>query len=365
MSPERAWRVRDATLADREAALALAARAFRSSDVDPLAERRWNWLFAENPANVGMRYVVADAGDRLAGQYALLPVRMQHEGAPVLGLVSLHTATDPAFERQGVFTALASALYAKTRDEAPIVYGFPNTSSAPGFFRKLGWVAVEPYPLLLRPLAGAARAAATYDSRLAPLSPAAAVGGRLLELADRTLARAYTRGDARIVELDDFGPWVDALWQRLSPALGTAIVRDAAFLRWRFSEAPFRYRKLAFERHGKIVGFIVSGLVPWRTSSLAYLMELMVDPEEPGAAHALVARALADAARDRAAAFYALATPRHPHWRALLASGLVRAPRALSKKHAFGVRANGPACVPNALFHVRDWYVSGADLDYV
>ena len=87
-------------------------------------------------------------------------------------------------------------------------------------------------------------------------------------------------------------------------------------------------------------------------------------PRNDGAgARLLLARTFLDAAREGATAIVALATPRHPHRRAMLQSGFMPAPEPLKAKFSFGVRQNGSGVVPNNLFHIDDWYLSGADLD--
>jgi Acetyltransferase (GNAT) domain len=310
-----------------------------------------------------MYYLVADAGERLAGQYATMPVRLQHEGKPVLGLLSLDTATDPDFGRQGIFTTLARELYEGAANNAPIVFGFPNASSAPGFYRKLGWVELRPYPLLIRPLGNAREAFNVWKPRLAPIGSLIGLLTPLLRAFDHVLMFTGGRGSASVRTLDRFSGWADDLWAELSPDLGTCAVRDAAYLNWRFCSAPYTYRRYALHRGGRPVGFAVTAFRPFGGGKLAYLMELMVPRNDGAGARLLLARTFLDAAREGATAIVALATPRHPHRRAMLQSGFVPAPEPLKAKFSFGVRQNGSGVVPNNLFHIDDWYLSGADLD--
>ena len=89
-------------------------------------------------------------------------------------------------------------------------------------------------------------------------------------------------------------------------------------------------------------------------------------PRNDGAgARRPLARTFLDAAREGATAIVVLATPRHPHRRAMLRSGFVPAPKPLKGRLSFGVRHNGSDVVPNTLFHIDDWYLSGADLDTI
>ena len=70
----------------RSSILRLTERVFASEESGLRLSQRWDWLFLENTSGAEMYYLVADAGERLAGQYyATMPVRLQHEGKPVLG----------------------------------------------------------------------------------------------------------------------------------------------------------------------------------------------------------------------------------------------------------------------------------------
>ena len=357
-----AWSVRSATPDDRDGALRLLERAFGASWVPETAGPVWDWLFQPGAEDGRMYYLVADAGDRLAGQYALLPVRLQHDDRLVRGLLSLHTATDPDFARQGIFTTLAEALYTSASEEAPVVFGFPNPASAPGFYNKLDWVELRPFPLLGAPLP---RAGATFTGGLRPAAPFAALGG-LLVAARAAAARRVVRPGALTVEpFNEFGSWADVLWEGVAPRLGTCVVRDAAFLNWRFCRSPFRYRRLLLRRGDEPAGFLVSTVAPWKDTQLAYVMELLVRPEDRAGARLLLAHAVGAAVSEGAAGIVAIATRRHPHRRAFISAGMLPLPGRARTSFSFGVRVNGPGAARERLLQIDDWYLSGADLDYL
>jgi hypothetical protein len=327
--------------------------------------KRWDWIFLENTANAPMYYLVADAGDRFAGQYATMPVRLQHDGKPVLGLLSLDTATDPDFGRQGIFTTLARQLYEQAAEEAPIVFGFPNASSAPGFYRKLGWVELRPLPLLIRPLGNAKQALGAWRPKLAPVGSLIALLTPLIRAFEHAVKLTAERGSASVQPLESFSGWTDDLWAQLSPDLGTCAVRDATYLNWRFCSSPYTYHRYVLHRGTAPIGFAVTAFRPSRVGKLAYLMELMAPKNDRAGARLLLAHAFLDAAHRGATAMLTLATRRHPHRRAMLQSGFVPSPEHLNTNLSFGVRDNGPGSVPNNLFHIDDWYLSGADLDTI
>lgn len=354
--------LRTASAEDRTSALELLRRAFGGAQ-DP---RRWDWLFLENPARKDLYYVVADAGDRLAGQYATMPSRLHHSGRSILGLLSLDTATDPGFGRRGIFTRLASKLYESAREDAALVYGFPNANSAPGFYNKLGWVELRPFPLFGRPLGNVERPLASIRGGLASIGRAvdslSAVG---LLPAAVSLWRGERAG-LRIVRVQDFGEWADELWSDLSRSVVTSAVRDAAFLRWRFVEAPYPYTILGVERDARLVGFVALRIRPWRGAAVADLMELMARADDPPAADMLLAAAVLSTWSQSSVGMRAIVSPNHPHRDRFLRAGIFPVPKRWTTDRSFGVRIlNSAAVNPNEVLHMDDWYISGADLDYI
>jgi hypothetical protein len=355
------WQIRNAVRQDRERALALMATAF-GPRADALGEERWDWLFLRNTAGQRLVYLVADAGTVLAAQYALLPVRMQHAGGVISGLLSLDTATHPEFARRGLFTTLAQQLYASTRDDYPLVFGFPNSNSAPGFYRKLEWIEVRPYPLLMRLVGRLQDVVPERFTRAAQV--ANLVAQPLVSLVD--VAR-LPRESASIDEFSFFDDWTDRLWLANAPRLGTCAVRDRAFLHWRYCESPFPYERLLLREGGDVRGFVIVAYAPSGRGITAHVMELMTtDPGDNESAGVLLASVVHRARRRGAAVISMIATPRHPHLATLRRAGLRRVPERWLGARSFGCRVNG--ALPggaDSVRHIDDWYLSGSDLDFI
>lgn len=97
------------------------------------------WRYRDNPAGA---VVGADAwdGERLAAHYVTCPTAAVIDGREVTGLLSLNTATDPAYQGRGLFTTLAQATYEQGRAAGyGFVIGVANANSTPGFLRKLAF----------------------------------------------------------------------------------------------------------------------------------------------------------------------------------------------------------------------------------
>ncbi len=213
-----------------------------------------DWKFRQNPAGDGLISVARICGD-VVGINAFMPVRFDGFGAPGLaGFQSMDTIVAPAARGQGAFTRMVQAF----QDAAPgdILYGFPNLSSSPGFFGKLGWTHLAPAPMLILPIRSG-----LFLKRLHPRMPDIALptfNGRSDRYAD---VEPISRFDAR----------VDAVWGEFARTNGVrhGVQRDATFLNWRlfdhpvarYSAATVGHRAYAAwcleEKHGGRVGYIM------------------------------------------------------------------------------------------------------------
>lgn len=102
------------------------------------------WLYANNPAGPAVGFDAYE-GERLAGHYACIPVRMILNGNENNALLSLNTAVHPDFQGKFLFTKLAKMTYEfAARNQFDFVYGVANANSTPGFVRRLGFQLVRP-----------------------------------------------------------------------------------------------------------------------------------------------------------------------------------------------------------------------------
>ena len=108
-----------------------------------------DWLYRANPDGRAVGYDARD-GDRLAAHYVCIPARAWVGGQEVDVLLSLNTATHPAYQGRGLFTQLAERTYAAGAAAGyDAVYGVANANSTPGFTRKLKFQLLSPLRAML------------------------------------------------------------------------------------------------------------------------------------------------------------------------------------------------------------------------
>ena len=332
--------------------------ARNGSPRDPAAFR---WQYTRAPAGAPVVDFSVDRAaeeERVAGIYAVFPVRAKVGGRTVVGAQSLDTLTDAAFRGRGIFTTLARSVYARcAAGGVGFVYGFPNGSSAPGFFSKLEWRALDPVPFLIRPLRTG------YFLARFPRA-----GRALARLADLPLPRprALRPGPGEeVVAVAAFGDEFDALWARASAALPVAVVRDAAYLRWRFAKPGEGYRTLAVRTAGGVSAFVTWCVKEKHGGRIGYLMELLAVPGAERAASLLLREAVRRMARERADAVLAWSLAHSPLHAAYRGAGFLVMPERMRPIELhFGVRPLDPELAP-LLERRENWYLSYCDSDTV
>jgi GNAT superfamily N-acetyltransferase len=333
---------------------------FARNSERPRSLESLRWQYFENTTDrLFVDLALAPGEDKLAAIYASLPGWMRIRGERRLALQSLDTLTDADFRGKGLFVKLATRTFQRaTEDGAALIYGFPNKSSAPGFFKKLGWSPLDPVPFLFRPI------------RLGYFA-------ERLKLAERArgLVPAFPLvspfGRSRRRDVNDVA-WPDArmtrLWERFAKKVGVAVERDAEYLRWRIFDKPGeKYRALVVENGSEIRALCIYCVKEKHGGRIGYLMELLFDPDFAGyrAASHLLGLAVREMADDGADSLLAWALPHSPTFPVLARHAFVPLPERFRpiELHA-GVRAFDPS-LADLVTRRSAWYLSYLDADTV
>lgn len=243
------------------------------------------WMYVENSAGGSVSCMAVSSEGDDAAVYSIMKVRVLIHGREVVASQSIDTLTDSHHRGKGLFSKLASATYeAADGDGVALVYGFPNSNSAPGFFKRLNWVRRDypPYVFYLNNLVYPIKKKVGRNSSIMVSN---FISSSLLWAASRF------GGDrsVSIVEMDTFkGVGYDALWAKFSEKLDIVVNRDSEYMEWRFVKKPgFDYKIRGIFVDGSLVAVAVFIVLEKHGGKVGYLMEFIHDP-----AHELRAGAL-------------------------------------------------------------------------
>lgn len=345
-----------------EASAAGVARlgALFAGNHDPKDARALGWRYLRNPTGrVFVELALDEANGAVAGAYCVSPALFKLGPETVLGVQSIDTLTDSAYRGRGLFQRLAQSSYDRcAAADAALVYGFPNGSSAFGFFERLGWTRMDPVPFLVRPL--------RLRYLLARL-------GAPPSVLDRTPRRALIGSTTDVVPppgrelrvITEFDESFDALWTSFSADVGVAVHRSASYLRWRFSENPIgRYKTLAIFERGELIAYVIFRVAEKHGGRVGYVMELLHRPGRHADASIALRQALVEMARSEVDVVLAWCLEHSANRAAYRRQGFVTLPeRVRPIELHFGARHLRGSNV--AVCNRRSWYLSYCDSDTV
>lgn len=313
------------------------------------------WQYVQNP-NGPLLVDLAVADDRVGAIYAVQPASARVRGEVVLGAQSVDTLVDASLRGRGMFTKMADSLYRRVQDHGgAFVYGFPNGSSAPGFFKKLGWISLDPVPFLIRPL---------RTAFLASKLPVARGGRWIPDVSLPSLGPTLSDGQA-LREVDTLGPELDDLWSRFATGVTVAVNRTAEYLRWRLGKPGERYACLGVYEEDRLVAFTAFTTLDKHGGRISYVLELLHEPGRQQVAAALLREALGRMSAAGSEAVLAWAFPHSPNIRAYQRTGFLPLPERLRpiELHV-GVRPLDDS-MSTVLGNRHSWYLSYCDSDTV
>jgi GNAT superfamily N-acetyltransferase len=243
--------------------------------------------------------------------YACSPRRMLHRGDEAT-LASVgetgDVMTHPDWRKRGLFSDLDRAAMEATRRRGwPLVFGLPNRRSA-HIFLKLGWEqvgTVRPYTFVLKADA-ASREVRKREGRVAALTTG--IGARKGRRARVLQGQAAAGLEAR--PLERFPDQVEDLSRRIEPCFGVMVRRDAAYLNWRFTDAPSGLHRRVGLFDGEELAAYVVVQVPRPGDAGGFLVDLLGRDE--AAVRAAFGSGLE--ALEQAGASYAEATAMDGSW---------------------------------------------------
>lgn len=215
-------RYRSAGFEDERSVVSLLRECGYDSD-----ERFWSWIHRECPHGETI-VEVAVAQDRVVGHYGVLPRRLRLNGQSIQAGLAIHAAIHPQFRGLSILRGLLDRTLKRCREAGfPLIYGYPRREVWLMYWKLFGWAAMGELVTLELPLAG---------GRFSP-GP-----GDPISFRRAAFDEAYDRFPH------------GSLFAGLNH-----VVRDRAYLRWRFENHPRVEYELADvrDRSGSLLAYLI------------------------------------------------------------------------------------------------------------
>lgn len=236
--------------------------------------KQWHWQF--DPLLGGKRpFVVAKEGGRVVGTQALMPITMLDAVGDILTAKSEETLVDSSMRGKGVFQKMYEPLMAYAREQGvKAIWGFTPAHKA---FEGVGFHVPDRTSQLVQPLS--LRAAAAFGDAvgtgLRRMVLSTAIGAAALVSAARVALASDRTGGIRLQVLEQPPTEAGALCREFVRGWGgVTILRDPAYLKWRYYDNPaVRATLLGAYRGEALVGWIAFSL---DEASIGYVVDAMV-----------------------------------------------------------------------------------------
>jgi GNAT superfamily N-acetyltransferase len=345
------WSIRPYRPGDERGLAALWTATFGK----PMTEEHWRWKLQGRPSAIDNVGIAVAADDRPIAQFGGIPCPARVLGAPRDVMIGVDVMTAPGFRNQGVFTATARSALQRWREAGvALVLGLANDR-----WRRradaLGYERLFPLRRFVRIL----RADRVLARRLGIPLPRPPRLARWWQG-----ARERSRPTDPALVLRSMGAPTaafDSLWQKVGGEGAITLVRDRAWVMWRYTECPLRvYQLLLAERAGVPAGYAVFSVVRDPRTTYVTVPEVFA-PGDPEAFRALVQESVARAQREDADTVVTFAVPGSAAACAFRAAGF----RMRRSGWSLEVNRLDPAIPASALRDPAAWWVSAGDFDVI
>ena len=325
----------------------------------------WEWKYKRNPAGQAL-IILAETDGGIVGQYALLPRLMKIGDDVQIGSLSLDTMVHPEYRGQGMFVTLAKKAYELAdRRGIQFVYGFPNGNSHYGIITKLNWIDLyKGIPLWVKPL----NLENILKKRFVDNRLLVSLGGKIGNIAMKVLYRPQRRIPVcSIREIPSLGPRFDSLWHEASRDHKIMVVRDKAYLTWRYVEKPGNdYVILIAERGQDLLGYIVLRCMEQFGLQIGFVVDMLTIPEETAVSVDLISAAVKYFELKQMDIAGCLMLPNVCYAHSLKQAGFIKAANKLLPQNMYlGVRSFIPLQPTDFLADRNNWFISWSDHDVV
>lgn len=323
----------------------------------------WYHKLFTNPAGPPIAHVaVQKESQEIVGSLSCVPLRYRLRGQNVTGLVAQDMGVLPEHRRSGTILHLHKLAEEEAARSMPaFAQGTPSSMAEIVGTRILKGTRLCPLPVFSRRVS----VRGMLPKRLRPRLNSSDKANRLSAWKGMNcLQRAYNmcrRDDIEIEFLTEFDDRFDELWNRVQDVWPLALIRDSAFLNWRFVEDPVREYEIWVAMQGeKLLGYCATLNQEREGLSRGRVVDFLCDPDYPGAAEALLLQSAGMLLTSGIDVLVGWFLPSET-WSNLLGRvGLRYHPeetRHIVVRSLFDENCNGLLTDP------RQWYYTGADSD--
>jgi len=331
------------------------ANFFRSTTHEPSSSEYWRWKYFENPAGPAC-VAVALVGRDIVGSLAFLPFRTRVHAREVVSAQQVDVAIKPEYRRGGVYFRLAQALITEAVERGiAFGFGFATDETLALSVQFLGFTPVGTVRRLVKVLNYWHYAGAMFGPRVARALRRIGTPNRGRD------RRAAGRRALGVEPIDRFDERFDSLAANVTQGR-IMLVRDAAYLNWRYVDCPtVAYARYAARTGDDVRGFVVFHAFKDKGVVRGIIDELVCSSEDSDLVEGLLSTAVSDLAAEGAVNAVCWLPSWHPLAARLRAVGF-RERKA--RNHLIVLPNESKMLDDEQLGEESSWYYTHGDSDY-
>jgi hypothetical protein len=243
----------------------------------------WQWKYLENPLNKNTILVVENEGDIIActhGYYREIKIANMNCKLQVDSDMAIH----PDFRGKGLYSKLVQEKVNTLKDDgSDISIWVTINPKVIHQGKKLGY---DSFPLN--------QMIKIKNTKTLPIHKR--IGYKAIEFINMRNRPKLKTAEFEIEQITMFGDEVTDFWTRISIHYNFITKRDKETLNWRyFDSRGGEYRTIIIRKEESMIGYIVTKIVVQRDGSKnGIIVDMLVEPNEPGAAFKLINKATGD-----------------------------------------------------------------------
>ena len=330
--------------------------------------KTWLWQF-QNKFSKDSGVSVAELSGEIVAHYAVMWFPMCYQGTRINGGVSTATVTDIKARGKGLFTILAKKVFAETeKDDCKIIFGFPNSQSIRGFINRLEWFKIAKFPILIKPIKFF-----PFLSKFLGKNILTSFVSYFMNIGFSIFFKLFSGwgqdNSIKIIrDINSFSADFDKIWDSSFASDKIAVVRDQAYLKWRYLDKPFGNYDIvtATDENNELAGYMITAMTEKKGIKVLYVMEIIAK-DENRKVYKKFLKYIQTNARDKSAdAISILSLPNNVNNRLFYKHGFLPVPRKMFPQDIhFCARVNSADIDRQYVADSDNWFITWGDLDIV
>ncbi|TAN62066.1 GNAT family N-acetyltransferase [bacterium] len=329
-----------------------------------LSRDYWEWQNCRHPGGCSKIWTVEDEKKKIIAQYVNIPARLSVNGRRADGGITIDLLVDPNHRRQGLFKILGkSAIDDLEKAGMDFQLAFPRREKVHnGFINRLNWEKIGDLSLLVKPMdLMAALEKKISNGRVVKIIKLAA--GPLKALSNK-ISRGRKKNKFVFRLMDNLPEKVNDLSRIFISEFPISIIRDKAYLEWRYIQKPEgNYKILGIFNGDDLLGIIVLKIKRVFSLDVGFIVDILsvLDNE---VIDSLIKEALRLFSKERAGFCASVMTKNNIYYRSLRKNGFFRVPRKINPmRYILDAHAGSKKIDKKFFYEIDNWFITIGDWD--